>query len=61
MTIGDYLAQCRVAEAIRLLISTDATTGDIALRAGFGSTTRFYERFSRDTGMSPAAYRRMMR
>ena len=61
VTIGEYLAQCRVAEAQRLLISTDAATGDIALRSGFGSTSRFYERFGRDTGMSPGAYRRMMR
>ena len=61
VTIGEYLAQCRVAEAQRLLISTDANTGEIALRAGFGSTSRFYERFVRDTGHPPAAYRRAMR
>jgi AraC-like DNA-binding protein len=61
ITIGAYLAQCRVAEAQRLLISTKATTSDIAVRSGFGSTSRFYERFGRDAGMSPGAYRRMMR
>ncbi len=61
VTIGEYLAQCRVAEAQWLLISTDATTSEIALRAGFGSTSRFYERFVRDAGLPPAAYRRAMR
>jgi AraC-like DNA-binding protein len=61
VTIGEYLAQCRVAEAQRLLISSNATTSEIALRSGFGSTSRFYERFRRDTGMAPGAYRRMMR
>jgi AraC-like DNA-binding protein len=61
VTIGDYLAQCRVAEAQRLLISTDATTSEIALRSGFGSTSRFYERFTRDCGLPPAAYRKAMR
>jgi AraC-like DNA-binding protein len=61
ITIGEYLAQCRVAEAQRLLISSDATTSDIAVTSGFGSTSRFYERFVRDTGMPPGAYRRMMR
>ena len=61
ITIGEYLAQCRVAEAQRLLISTRATTRDIALRSGFGSTSRLYERFGRDVGMSPGAYRRLMR
>lgn len=61
VSIGEYLAQCRVAEAQRLLISTDATTAEIALRAGFGSTSRFYERFVRDCGVAPAAYRASMR
>ena len=61
VTIGDYLAQCRVAEAQRLLLSSDATTSEIALRAGFGSTSRFYERFVRDCGLPPAAYRKAMR
>jgi AraC-like DNA-binding protein len=61
VTIGEYLAQCRVAEAQRLLISSSGTTSDIALRSGFGSTSRLYERFVRDTGMPPGAYRRMMR
>jgi AraC family transcriptional regulator, melibiose operon regulatory protein len=61
VTIGEYLAQCRVAEAQRLLISSDVTTSDIAVRSGFGSTSRLYERFVRDTGMPPGAYRRMMR
>ena len=55
VTIGEYLAQCRVAEAQRLLISSRATTSDIALRSGFGSTSRLYERFGRDVGMSPGA------
>ena len=33
----------------------------IAVRAGFGSTSRLYERFVRDCGMPPAAYRASMR
>lgn len=58
VTIGEYLAQCRTAEAQRLLLSTDATTTEVALRSGFGSTSRFYARFVQDVGMPPAAYRR---
>jgi AraC-like DNA-binding protein len=61
VTIGEYLAQCRTAEAQRLLISTDATIGDVARRAGFGSTSRLYARFADEVGQSPAAYRRAMR
>jgi len=60
VTIGDYLAQCRIAEAQRLLISTDATTTEVAARAGFGSTSRFYARFLQDCGMPPGVYRSTM-
>jgi AraC-like DNA-binding protein len=61
VTIGEYLAQCRIAEAQRLLISSKGTTSEVALRSGFGSTSRLYERFVRDTGMPPGAYRKLMR
>ena len=61
VTIGDYLAQCRTAEAQRLLIATDATTTEIAARSGFGSTTRLYARFAEELGMPPGAYRRSRR
>jgi AraC-like DNA-binding protein len=61
VTIGHYLAQCRVAEAQRLLISTEATTTDIAHRAGFSSTSRFYATFVEHCQLTPAAYRRSMR
>lgn len=61
VTIGEYLAQCRVAEAQRLLIASDASTSDVAALSGFGSTSRLYERFRRDTGMAPGEYRRRMR
>jgi AraC-like DNA-binding protein len=61
VTIGHYLAQCRVAEAQRLLISTEATTTDIAHRAGFSSTSRFYATFVEHCQLTPAVYRRAMR
>ncbi len=58
VSIGPYLAQCRVAEAQRLLISGDATTSDIATRAGFGSTSSFYATFRSHCHLAPDAYRR---
>ena len=58
VSIGQYLAQCRVAEAQRLLISGDATTSDIATRAGFGSTSSFYATFRSHCHLAPDAYRR---
>ncbi len=61
VSIGQYLAQSRVAEAQRLLLSTDATTTDIAARAGFGSTSSCYATFSAQCGLAPDAYRRRTR
>ncbi|WP_020577609.1 helix-turn-helix domain-containing protein [Actinopolymorpha alba] len=57
-TIGAYLTQCRVAEAQRLLITTHATTSEIAAAAGFGSQSAFYATFTRICGQPPGAYRR---
>jgi AraC-like DNA-binding protein len=57
-TLGAYLTQCRVAEAQRLLLTTNATTAAIAVEAGFGSQSGFYATFNRLCGMSPGAYRR---
>lgn len=60
-TLGAYLAQRRLAEAQRLLITTDGTVADVATSAGFGSKTRFYTRFVERCGQSPGAYRRAHR
>lgn len=57
-TLGGYLVGCRVAEARRLLLTTDASTADVAHAAGFGSQSSFYEHFTRATGLTPAGYRR---
>jgi AraC family transcriptional regulator, melibiose operon regulatory protein len=61
VTISQYLTRCRVAEAQRLLITTDGSVGDIAAAAGFGSQSAFYEVFTRATGRAPATYRRAIR
>ncbi|MGL4176827.1 MAG: helix-turn-helix domain-containing protein [Dermatophilaceae bacterium] len=57
-TIGGYLTGCRVAEARRLLASTELPARDVARRAGFGSTSRFYASFAAAGLESPAMYRR---
>ncbi|MEH0934695.1 helix-turn-helix domain-containing protein [Micromonospora psammae] len=61
LTIGRYLEQCRVAEAERLLLTTDATVTEVAHAAGFGSVSRLYASFTAACGQSPAAYRRTYR
>lgn len=61
VTIAQYLTRCRIAEAQRLLITTDRSVGDIGAAAGFGSQSAFYDTFTRATGRAPATYRREIR
>lgn len=61
ITIGDYLRQCRVTNAQRLLLLNDDKVVDVALACGFGSLSAFYEVFGRCVGESPQAFRRRMR
>lgn len=58
MTIGEYLTQFRLAEARRLLVTTDLRTNEVATAAGFGSVSRFYAAFVAACGTPPAAFRR---
>jgi AraC family transcriptional regulator, melibiose operon regulatory protein len=57
-TMGDYLTQCRLAEARRLLVTTDLPINDVASEAGFGSVSRFYTAFTSGCGTPPAKFRR---
>jgi len=57
-TIGTYLTQCRLAQAQRLLLTSDASVQDLAHAAGFSSTSQFYDRFRAAYQSTPAAYRR---
>ncbi|WP_404431683.1 helix-turn-helix domain-containing protein [Microbacterium lacus] len=61
ITIGEYLAQSRVAAAQQLLLTTDTPVPDVGFAAGFRSQSQFYERFGRWCGETPAAYRRRLR
>lgn len=57
-TIVDYLTRCRLAEARRLLVTTDLPIAHVASESGFSSVSRFYTAFSSGCGMPPAMYRR---
>ena len=50
-----------MAHARRLLVTTDAKVLDIAMRAGFGSVSQFYNVFSQVTGQTPRQYARLHR
>ena len=57
VSLVDYVTQHRVAHAQQLLITTELGVLDIAMRAGFGSSSQFYTAFKRICGVSPRRYR----
>lgn len=60
VTLSSYLTQCRVAEAQRLLISTNLSIAQIGHSVGFQSQSRFYDAFARSCGQPPATYRQSL-
>lgn len=54
-----YLATLRVEEAKRLLRTTDMTIAAVAEAVGYDNPPYFHRVFRRETGMTPADYRRM--
>jgi AraC-like DNA-binding protein len=57
-TVHAYLTDRRIAEAQRMLLTTSATTSQIAESTGFGSHSGFYAAFTRACGVPPGTYRR---
>lgn len=57
-TPGRWLIRQRVAEAQRLLETTELTVDQVAERCGFGTPAMLRRHFARLVGTSPAAYRR---
>ncbi|WP_326836387.1 helix-turn-helix domain-containing protein [Amycolatopsis rhabdoformis] len=61
MTVMGWLTGQRVAEARRLLETTDRPIGFIGREVGFGSDEMFRTHFTGATGTTPARYRRAHR
>lgn len=61
MSIWEYLTRMRVSHAQRVLLTSDNKVLDVALDAGFGSASRFYDTFTKVVGCTPKAYRAAMR
>ncbi|HEX3785146.1 MAG TPA: helix-turn-helix domain-containing protein [Pseudonocardiaceae bacterium] len=57
-TVLDYLTHRRLAEARRLLITTDLPVDQVSAESGFGSVSRFYTAFTTGCGSPPATFRR---
>lgn len=60
-TLYEYLTHYRIAQAQRLLATTDEKVIDVALESGFRTSSRFYDAFKQACGCSPRQYRRNQR
>jgi transcriptional regulator GlxA family with amidase domain len=58
-SLKDYFAALRAKAATTLLMESDLTTEDVAMRAGFGTPRTFHRAFARRFGVSPGRYRIM--
>ncbi|WP_145032135.1 transcriptional regulator MelR [Pantoea ananatis] len=59
LTLKQYITAMRINHVRALLSDTDITVLDVALTAGFRSSSRFYSTFARYVGMSPHQYRKL--
>lgn len=57
MPFKNYLILLRIAEAKRLLLSTDLPVADIAGRVGYGNVNNFIKIFRNRVGTTPLQYR----
>jgi len=60
-TPAQYVLECRIKAAQRLLMLTEKSIDLIATEAGFGSRHYFSRVFSRQIGVAPAGYRKEYR
>lgn len=61
LSLLEYVIQYRVAQAQRLLVTTDDKVLAIAIQTGFSSSSNFYMAFKKYCGQSPNAYRYALR
>ena len=57
-SITSYIQELRIAEACRLLETTDDSSAQIARASGFNDIKFFYQTFKKSTGLTPAEYRK---
>lgn len=59
VTVYRWIAECRLAEARRMLSATQLPIQEIAVRSAFGSANAFSAAFRAASGLAPAEYRRL--
>ncbi|MBD3243031.1 MAG: helix-turn-helix domain-containing protein [Chitinivibrionales bacterium] len=61
ISLFDYLTRTRIDRACRLLTETDQSITSIAFSLGYHDAAYFTRLFSKNTGLSPSAYRKNCR
>lgn len=61
ITTYQYLTECRLQAARKLLLETDTAITDIVFASGFGNRSAFSRLFKERCGLSPLEYRRRNR
>ncbi len=59
MTYSEYLIQCRVKQASRLLVETGLSVSEIAYRSGYQDARYFSKQFAKQVGLKPSEYRKL--
>ena len=57
-SISEYVTQCRISAAQKLLERTERTVAEIAAQVGYDDENYFIRLFKKHTGITPGAYRR---
>ena len=57
-TVGEWIAERRMAEARRLLVETDLSVEEVGRRVGYGESGYFVRSFRRTHGATPLGWRR---
>ena len=60
-TLFEYITEYRLSKSMELLDHTDLPVSQIAYESGFGSSSYFIEKFRKNVGMTPAAFRKVGR
>ncbi|WP_316245758.1 AraC family transcriptional regulator [Paenibacillus senegalimassiliensis] len=58
LNFSQYIWQCRMQEAIRLLVNTSAPLKEIVEQVGYLDAPNFIRKFKKETGLTPGQYRR---
>jgi AraC-like DNA-binding protein len=61
MTPHEFLVQCRVRHALKLLADTEIPLSRIAYASGFSDQSHLAHRFRERVGITPSSYRWLMR